>query len=64
MSENQTLIECGKQLAKPWSVVCYLLAGLLCISVIGNIIQANKTHDITIEQENVESDFNNNGIIE
>lgn len=64
MSETKAIVECAKEIAKPWSIVCYLLAGLLLVSVIGNIYQATRKHDITIEQDNTVSDFNTNGIIE
>ena len=64
MPENKTIISYAKIIAKPWVHVCYLLAGLLVISTVANYCLATREHNITIEQENSYSDFNENGIVE
>lgn len=64
MSETKAIVECAKEIARPWSIVCYILAGLLVISVIGNVRQGLKENNIVLEQANEQSDFNTNGIVE
>lgn len=60
----QELIKLAKTISKPYIWAVGLLSALLLLSVGGNIYMATKKQNITIEQENIESDFNNNGIIE
>ena len=60
----QELIKLAKTISKPYIWAVGILSALLLISVGGNIYMATKKQNITIEQENIESDFNNNGIIE
>lgn len=60
----EQLIKLSKTVAKPYIIAVGVLSTLLLISVGGNIYQATKKQNITIEQENIDSDFNNNGIIE
>ena len=60
----QELIKLAKTVSKPYIWAVGILSALLLISVGGNIYMATKKQNITIEQENIESDFNNNGIIE
>lgn len=63
MSENKAIIEYAKEIAKPWSIVCYILAGLLTVSLIGNVYQGSQKVDFVLEQENQYSDYNLNGTI-
>lgn len=60
----QELIKLAKTISKPYVWAVGILSALLLLSVGGNIYMATKKQNITIEQENIESDFNNNGIIE
>jgi hypothetical protein len=60
----EQLIKLSKTVAKPYVIAVGILSALLLLSVCGNIYMATKKQNITIEQENIESDFNNNGIIE
>lgn len=60
----QELIKLAKTISKPYIWAVGILSALLLLSVGGNIYMATKKQNITIEQENIESDFNNNGIIE
>lgn len=64
MMDLQELIKLAKTISKPYIWAVGLLSALLLLSVGGNIYMATKKQNITIEQENIESDFNNNGIIE
>lgn len=63
MSENETILQYAKTLAKPWAIVCYILAGLLTVSLIGNVYQGSQKVDFVLEQENQYSDYNLNGTI-
>lgn len=60
----QELIKLAKTISKPYIWAVGILSALLLLSVGGNIYMATKKQNITIEQENIEPDFNNNGIIE
>ena len=60
----QELIKLAKTISKPYIWAVGILSALLLLSVGCNIYMATKKQNITIEQENIESDFNNNGIIE
>jgi hypothetical protein len=64
MMDLQELIKLAKTISKPYIWAVGILSALLLLSVGGNIYMATKKQNITIEQENIESDFNNNGIIE
>ena len=50
------LIKLSKEVAKPWKITTWLLAGLLCLSIIGNLILSNKKAVIRFSADsNIES---------
>ena len=57
------LIKMSKVVVEPYLWAIGILSVLLFISVCGNIYQATRSYDITIEQQNAESDNNINGVI-
>ena len=59
----EQLIKLSKTVAKPYVIAVGILSFLLLVSVCGNIYQATRSYDITIEQQNAESDNNINGVI-
>lgn len=59
----EKLVALAKQVAKPWAIVCYVLATLLGLSIGGNIYQAVQKNDIIIEQHNSSSNYNNNAMV-
>lgn len=56
-------IKISKLVIKPYLWAIGILSVLLAVSVCGNIYQATRSYDITIEQQNAESDNNINGVI-
>ncbi len=60
----EQLIKLSKAVARPYVWAVGILSILLFGSICGNIYQATKERNITIEQENIESNDNINGIIE
>lgn len=60
MNELEKLITLSKVVAKPWVIATWVLAGLLALSVAGNIYMMTKKTNIVIEQENNLSDHNIN----
>lgn len=60
----EQLIKLSKTVAKPYVIAVGILSFLLLISIGGNIYQAVVKQDITIEQENIDSNYNNNGMVE
>lgn len=58
----EKLVALAKQVAKPWAIVCYVLAALLGLSIGGNIYQATQTTNVIVEQENTSSYLTNNNI--
>lgn len=59
-NELEKLITLAKVVARPWVIATYVLAGLLALSVVGNVYLATSSTDIILEQENNNSDFNVN----
>lgn len=59
----EQLIKLSKTVAKPYVIAVGILSFLLLVSVCGNIYQATRNYDITVEQANTESDNNINGVI-
>lgn len=59
----EQLIKLSKTVAKPYIIAVGILSALLLISVGGNVYQATRSYDVTIEQSNTESDNNINGVI-
>lgn len=59
----EQLIKLSKTVAKPYIIAVGILSTLLLISVGGNVYQATRSYDVTIEQSNTESDNNINGVI-
>lgn len=59
----QELIKLAKTISKPYIWAVGILSALLLLSVGGNIYQATRSYDVTIEQSNTESDNNINGVI-
>lgn len=59
----EQLIKLSKAVAKPYVIAVGILSVLLLSSICGNIYQATRSYDVTIEQSNTESDNNINGVI-
>lgn len=59
-NELEKLITLAKLVARPWVIATYVLAGLLALSVAGNVYLVTSSTDIILEQENNNSDFNVN----
>lgn len=59
----EQLIKLSKTVAKPYVIAVGILSFLLLVSIGGNIYQATRNYDITVEQANTESDNNINGVI-
>lgn len=59
----EQLIKLSKTVAKPYVIAVGVLSALLLISVCGNVYQATRSYDITVEQQNLESDYSINGVI-
>lgn len=59
-NDLEKLITLAKLVARPWVIATYVLAGLLALSVAGNIYLATSSTDVILEQENNNSDFNIN----
>lgn len=55
----EKLIVLAKQVAKPWAIVCYVLAVLLGLSIGGNIYQAMQGQEIIIDN-NADFDYSDN----
>lgn len=60
----EQLIKLSKTVAKPYIIAVGVLSTLLLISVGGNIYQAVRGVNVTIEQANNNSDNSINGVIE
>lgn len=60
----EQLIKLSKTVAKPYIIAVGILSTLLLISVGGNIYQAVRGVNVTIEQANNNSDNSINGVIE
>lgn len=60
----EQLIKLSKAVAKPYIIAVGILSVLLLVSVGGNIYQAVRGVDVTIEQANNDSDNSINGVIE
>lgn len=60
MNELEKLIALSKVVAKPWVIATWVLAGLLALSVAGNIYLITQKTNVFIEQENNLSDHNIN----
>lgn len=60
----EQLIKLSKTVAKPYIIAVGILSVLLLVSVGGNIYQAVRGVDVTIEQANNDSDNSINGVIE
>lgn len=58
--ETEKIISLAKQIAKPAYTAMWLLAGLLILSVAGNVYMSSRHHEVVVEQENIESNYNNN----
>lgn len=59
----EQLIKLSKTVAKPYIIAVGILSALLLISVGGNVYQATNGCNMVLEQENIESDNNINGVI-
>ena len=59
----EQLIKLSKTVAKPYVIAVGILSFLLLVSVCGNIYQATRSYDVTVEQQNLESDYSINGVI-
>lgn len=59
----QELIKLAKTISKPYVWAVGILSALLLLSVGGNIYQATNGCNMVLEQENIESDNNINGVI-
>lgn len=57
------LIKMSKVVVEPYLWAIGILSVLLLLSVCGNVYQATRSYDITIEQQNAESDYSINGAI-
>lgn len=57
------LIKMSKVVVEPYLWAIGILSVLLLLSVCGNVYQATRSYDITIEQQNAESDYSINGVI-
>lgn len=57
------LIKMSKVVVEPYLWAIGILSVLLLLSVCGNIYQATRSYDVTIEQQNAESDYSINGVI-
>lgn len=60
--DTEKLISMAKILAKPYFIVCIILAILLAFSVGGNVYQATQKTEIVVEQDYDSSDFNINQV--
>lgn len=60
MNELEKLIALSKVVARPWVIATWVLAGLLALSVAGNIYMMTQKASVFIEQENNLSDHNIN----
>ena len=58
----QELIKLSKTISKPYIWAVGILSALLLLSVGGNIYMASLETEVIIEQENIEANFNTNGI--
>lgn len=54
------LITLAKLIARPWFIATWILAGLLVLSVIGNIYLATQKVEITIDSDANFTDSDNN----
>ena len=63
-NELEKLITLAKVVARPWVIATYVLAGLLALSVVGNIYLATHGSEISIESDAdfISSDNNVNNI--
>ena len=60
----ERLLEVNEKRSKSADIKFYIAAGLLLLSLVGNIYQATQTSEFVIEQENSVSDHNINGKFE
>lgn len=60
--ETEVLVKLAKQIAKPAYVAMWVLAGLLVLSIAGNIYLATRHNEIILEQDNTDSNFNINAV--
>lgn len=60
----EQMIKLSKTVAKPYIIAVGILSALLLVSVGGNVYQAVRGVDVTIEQANNDSDNSINGVIE
>lgn len=58
----EQLIKLSKTVARPYMWAVGILSALLLLSVGGNIYMASLETEVIIEQENIEANFNTNGI--
>lgn len=60
----EKLVTLAKQVAKPWAIVCCVLATLLGLSVAGNVYQAMQNQEVVIDNNANfhNSNMNNNSI--
>lgn len=58
------LIEVNEKRSKAADIKFYITAGLLLLSLVGNIYQATQPGEVSIKQENSVSDHNINGKFE
>ena len=58
-NDLENLITLAKLVARPWVIATYVLAGLLALSVAGNVYLATHGTEITIDADNnIESNIN------
>lgn len=60
----ERLLEVNEKRSKSAEIKFYITAGMLLLSLAGNIYQATQTSEFVIEQENNVSDHNINGQFE
>lgn len=61
--ETEILVKLAKQIARPAYIAVWVLAGLLVLSIVGNVYMASRQGEIVLEQENTESNYNMNAVV-
>lgn len=61
--EFEKIMALAKQIARPAYIAMWILAGLLLLSIAGNVYMMTGNHEVVVSQDNIESNYNTNSFI-